>query len=203
MSGMRQGIEAELLLWKATYDGDTGGRLIFEISKDEIEPFFGLPTKKGGQRFAAVLVLIGDDEKVVKTPDTVLVSEVPASGVAPKGSTPKRGTGKARATVDAVREHKPRPPATEAQRAAMNGLCGLAIKWCDDEHFQEWLAFTFPDDWAVSNEKTHAKMAADVVKHLCDIEIRKALDTDPRAGEVFRVKIMHPYVECRQADGIE
>ncbi len=197
MSGMRQGIEAELLLWKATYDGDTGGRLIFEVSKEEVEPFFGLRTKKGGQRFAAVLVLIDDDES----------AQAPTPPVQPEiildPKLVKVAIKELKDEAGAPRLVKPRPPATEAQREAMNGLCGLAIKWCDDEHFQEWCAFTFPREWGVSKEKKHEKIAADVIYHVCNVASRKHLDETPRAADEFREKIVAPYKLAREADGKE
>jgi hypothetical protein len=69
MGEMRQGISAELMLLNWNESANSGCKLIFEIAPDELEPFKNLKTRAGkkvaGQRFAAVLVLIDDDESVV------------------------------------------------------------------------------------------------------------------------------------------
>ena len=182
MSGMKQGIEAELILWKASYDSQIGGRLIFEISKDELEPFYGLPTKKGGQRFAAVLVLIGDDEKpvpvVAPTPNT------PAGSAAPPGPT----------IAEAAAERK--------QKAHFpGGFCGLAVQWCDDVRFREWAEQEFPDFWAwtytqvtPTNKTADIERAAILIKKVCAVESRRELDTDKDAHNRFEKSFRQPYM---------
>jgi hypothetical protein len=207
MGGMRQGIECELMLWKASYDSQIGGRLIFEVSKDELEPFYGLPTKKGGQRFAAVLVLIGDDEKPVAhdVPDTILkptkrveqevaavlnagtsvayASNVAAVSVAPAGPTI--------AEAAAERKSKPHIP---------GGFCGLAVLWCDDVQFREWIGMEFQSVWESTaqmvrliNKTADIERAAHAIKIICGVTSRKDLDTEP-ARSKFEEMIRAPYM---------
>jgi hypothetical protein len=188
MNGMKQGIECELMLWKATYDGDTGGRLIFEISKEEIEPFFGLKTRKGGQRFAAVLVLIGDDEKPVPVaapmPTPVLLNH---AGVAELGQTPVMGLESIAPKV------RPKFP---------GGFTGLSVQWCGDVSFIHWIADEFGDEWRQSqkfvrmaNKTADAERAGWVIKTVCGVTTRKALDTNPEAHAKFEEKIRERYME--------
>lgn len=188
------------MLLGLTWSHNGGWVLKVQVSEEDAEYFKSHTAKKGdraGQIYACQFVLMGDDGKpeTAEPPRaTVLVSDVPASGVAPKGSTPNA-------------EPKPRPPATEAQRAAMTGLCGLAIKWCADQHFQEWAAFTYPESWGEAFEKLAKNdddAASYVVKRECGLESRKDLNDPALAGgiAIFKAKIMGPYVECRTNDGL-
>lgn len=64
-------IQCELMLLDWAERARTGGKLVFQIAEDELEPFKSLTLTKGkraGQRFMAVLALINDDETAAKLP---------------------------------------------------------------------------------------------------------------------------------------
>lgn len=203
------GIELWLLGWQESHSG--GCKVTFQVSADTLDKFRTATVKNGkiaGQRYCALLIELGDDEKPkAKEPISTItpaVARAVSARVRDIVIPPDTATYKG---LQPTPPPKPRPPATEAQRAAMHGLCGLAIKWCEDSHFHEWLAFTYPEEWGSvpeykSKEPTPSDCAAVVVKKLCKIETRKQLDVDPDAETRFRALIMDKYIACRKADGI-
>ncbi len=231
--------ELDLMLagWDHSHNG--GIKVTFWLADEaSLEYFKNATVRKGktaGQRYAAVLVQLQDDE----TPDPQSVkplteaernasmrAKMDAMPLAVKGAlagpaleAAVASSGlleNARDTMEKVVNSvlqkstpendalpRQRGAPTDAQRKAMAGFCGLAIKWCDDEHFQEWLAFTFPDQWGEATAANHAGMASQTVKRLCRIESRKELDTQEQAHRLFDTLIRQPYIACRKADDLE
>ena len=103
---------------------------------------------------------------------------------------------------------KPPVPATDGKQKSHShfpgGLCGLAIRWCDDEHFRDWLAEVCPlakvDD---GQESLTAEWAKREVCRICGVSSRKELDTVEVAGLIFRDTILKPYAEERKASGLD
>ncbi len=192
----------EQMLLGLSYSNGGGWKVTLQISADDAAYFDAHTAKKGklaGQRYQTVYVLLNDDEM----PDaTSLDHEKKAvTEVSPLRSMAAfaNAAGEKAERVPS----KPRGPSTEAQRAAMSGFCGLAVRWCLDEHFQEWLAFTYPEQWALMTSDTPAGAAPQLVKYICKIESRKELDTDDQAHRLFDTLIRHPYAACRKADGLQ
>jgi hypothetical protein len=201
-------IEFMLAGWDESHCG--GKKVTFWVADDDEFSYFKNATvrkgKVAGQRYAAVLVQLTDDEQ----PDPESVKPLPAKGagiVAPKSRKASTTTATSAPAEPATEAATPGPETHESPKRKGHGhfplgLCGLAVKWCDDEHFQEWCAFTFTDQWAECADSP-AKAAAYVVKRVCEVSSRKELDTDPTAGGNFRSRIVVPYVACRKADGLD
>ena len=94
---------------------------------------------------------------------------------------------------------KPKPRlrlVTDTQRAtalanwsALGTLCKTAVAWCAVPEFQAWIG------------ATTALEAGEKIKELCEVESRKELDTDERAGQAFRLRVIAPYQKHMQARG--
>lgn len=186
------GIELWLLGWSQSHNG--GCKVTFQITEETLELFRNATVKAGkhaGQRYAALLVQLDENDKPVPK-EPAKKADAPATK---SRQTPAiTATSEQKESAKEPAKHHPHFPA---------GLCGLAVKWCDDEHFQEWCAFTYPELWSQQGEVRHEVAAAGVVKAVCGVASRKVLDEDHAAGEKFKLLIKEPYVECRQADGID
>lgn len=106
------------------------------------------------------------------------------------------------------------PPLTDTERSLLKlpskshfpgGLCGLAARWCQDSHFQEWIYTKFPGltTSAPAAIGEGSDMAKYVVCAMCKIDSRKQLDTAPGADILFRSNFLEPYAAARRADGID
>lgn len=200
------GIEMWLMDWKAE-SAKNPPQVVFSLTPEGIELFRNDPVKQGktpGQRYVAILMRIDDDEKPNRCKPKAADQPKKEGVVSPE-------LKKALDTIAALpvtpKEPKPRGPQTEAQRAANTGLCGLARKWCEDDHFQEWIAFTYPEDWGSvpkykEREPTPLDCAAAVVKTLCKIESRILLNSDNAAILRFNALIREPYIKVRTKDGL-
>ncbi len=96
-------------------------------------------------------------------------------------------------------------PETAAKPHFPGGLCGLAVRWCKDEHFQMWLAACLDaegESEAVPETLT-SQWARGVVLAQCGIATRKELDTNASAAEAFRRDILTPYAASRKEDGLD
>lgn len=83
-----------------------------------------------------------------------------------------------------------------SKEPAYTGLTKLAIEWCKDEQFWEWLNLD-PENAAFSE-----RGAAACVKGLCCIESRKELNTDPHAAASFNQHIRAPYMQWLKEKGL-
>lgn len=172
--------EVMLAGWKETSTG--GATVTFWLpDPDMLGVFRGLTQRKGnkaGHRFACVLVEIDDDET-------------------PKQEEEKSLAGDAEATPDKAAEESAKPAATK--RHLPEGLCGLAIRWCAEPSFYDWLLANFADDCADAYrpEIKAPQLCATVLKRLCRIATRKQLDTDAVARSWFNNNIRGPYAGHR------
>lgn len=164
--------------WAETHNG--GAKVTFWLPDTaDLDTFRGLTVKKGntaGQRFAAVLVEIGDDEQPKR--DT------------PSGSTAPEGPGRDHA--DAPTQSAP-PASSPAQKGGP--LARLAGQWCADETFRRWLI----DEFGVICEDE--ARAAEVVREACIIKSRAELDSTPTAAVLFNDLFREPYMAYLKARG--
>ena len=75
-----------------------------------------------------------------------------------------------------------------SQENRMNGLGLLAVRWCKETMFWEWLEDNF------GNEIDSEDDAADAVKAICNIESRKELNTNAPAADFFNKHVRIPYM---------
>ena len=75
-----------------------------------------------------------------------------------------------------------------SQENRMNGLGLLAVRWCKETMFWEWLEDNFGED--IDSEEA----ASDAIKAICNIETRKELNTNVPAAEFFNKHIRIPYM---------
>lgn len=200
--GMRQGIEAEVMLLNWSESANSGCKLVFEISAEDLEPFKALKTRAGkkvaGQRFAAVLVLIDDDESVV-----------PAE---PAKNPDRNSVGVPNPREKSTSTEETEPAKHPAKRGGFSPEVGprarLAVQWCDDERFQQWINGPFGDvvayikDASYEVPQTPSDMAKRVICVECGIKSRKELDTDPSAGAAFDEQFRIPYAEHLKTLGV-
>lgn len=201
----------ELMLAGWRESNNSGFVVSFFVQPDDEDYFRHATARKGkiaGQRYQAVLVQLTDDEK----PD-------PESLPPPKSKTPLEAFGelvdqcKAMGVDPAlVLRHPAPPPEQEAgtkPRAHKShfpeGLCGLAVRWCDDPHFHTWLDEVMVEEMARAaiEAKTPEDQAKAVVLDVCKITSRKELDTSDLAAHLFRELIMEPYKQHREDEGVD
>lgn len=153
----------ELMLAGWHKDHSAGTKVVFWIADEDLEYFESMTVKKGkqsGQRLAAALVEIGDDDQPVPHETT-------------KASTSRF------------------PP----------GRTGLAVRWCLDTHFQDWIACNFPKEFVGGNVCEQA--TRDAVCRICGVMSRKELDVAVEAAENFDQRIRVPYSAQRKADNLD
>ena len=195
-------LELWLLGWSESHSG--GCKVTFQVTEEDLAYFRNATVRKGktaGQRYAAVLVQLNDDE----TPDADSVKE----STPPKAASPRpvavpaapvaelAGQAKAHELAEAAAEgakvaHKPHFP---------GGFCGLAVQWCDDVRFRDWLTQEFESLWLdsasmvkLTNKTADIDRASIVVKRICGVDSRSKLDTDDRAHLAFANMIRQPYM---------
>jgi hypothetical protein len=159
--------------------------------------------KVAGQRYAVVLVELGPDEKPVPdTPKAKATVLVPPK-VEPTFPSPADVVDKATAAIDAQMN---RAPAEEKRKGSHfpDGLTGLAVRWCADEHFQAWVSNRFAKEWLeVATGENDEDAAKHVVITRCQCQSRKSLNTDEFAAEIFKRDFLAPYHEVRKEDGVD
>ena len=75
-------------------------------------------------------------------------------------------------------------------------LCRLAVMWCSDQTFHEWLNNAFPEE--ADAEPFNEVSAKILICDLCHIASRRELDTDKNAAAVFHERFRFPYIEHLQ-----
>lgn len=81
------------------------------------------------------------------------------------------------------------------KKPTIGPLCMLAVQWCKDPMFWRWTDTI--SAYAVESETG----ASNLIKSICDIDSRKALDTDPAAAERFHRLMRGPYIEYMLSRG--
>lgn len=122
-----------------------------------------------------------------------------------KHVTPEQAAGKEPAKEPAKHVFDT-PPKSHVKHHFPGGLCGLAVRWCADEHFHGWLEDTYPTQWAgalTQAEKNEEMAAKYVIVDMCQIRSRKDLDTSPSADLTFRKYFLGPYSEVRKEHGCD
>ncbi len=193
----------ELLLEAWRDHSKTGFHVTFLVSPQDQEFF---KSCADGQRFTAVLVKLTDQEEPAPLP-------TPSDLKREEAKRAKRGAeeAKARSITPAELQAQATLPVdttvaeSGVERAARfpAGMCGLAVRWCGDEHFQLWLEETYSGAWLLHDVPKPDERAKAVVCEICTIKSRTELDTDTRAGNTFRSRIMEPYKARREEDGVD
>lgn len=105
---------------------------------------------------------------------------------------------------------QPDEPAKKGGGKFPGGLCGLAVRWCGETHFIEWIMDTYPHIHAdalqsmMCGESTPINdVSAWCVKKICGIGSRKELDTNDLARARFEELIRVPYAAHRKELGLE
>ena len=181
-------MELWLAGWRETHNG--GFKVTFDVPPEDAAFFradTGRDGKMAGQRYAVVLVKLGADEKPVPLPKEPATKLVSTDVIPPRHPLAQDDDGK-KGSPGVAKPHFP------------GGLCGLAVRWCDDDHFQLWLSSWYTN---TSPEELTAEWAKDAICFTCGIKSRKELDTNPEAAKVFRDSIRDPYVKVRREDGVD
>jgi hypothetical protein len=79
----------------------------------------------------------------------------------------------------------------------LTGLALLAVEWCKEPKFWEWLN----DTWAIA-KVIDEKTAKTAICQLCAIESRKELNTDKDAAEIFQQDVRGPYMQWLRDEGV-
>lgn len=70
----------------------------------------------------------------------------------------------------------------------VTGLALLAVEWCKDTEFHEWMR---SETAYIAESESDARLA---ILDICDIQSRRELETDRRAIAVFNQEIRGPYM---------
>jgi len=180
--------QVEMLMESWTEHSKTGFHVRMLIGPEDIEYFKGCPQ---GQRFAAMLVRLTDQDEPAPAPTPADVS---------KQEKKAHATGVAEATERDKEFAQP-----HRGHGFPGGLCGLAVKWCDDPHFQEWMQHTYGGAWSTYDSGLDAQkeVARLTLCEVAGVESRKEFDTNPDAEKFFREEIMAPYAAHRKEAGID
>ena len=174
-------LELMLAGWR---ESNTSGFVVSFFVLPEDEHYFreakARTGKAAGQRYQTVFVQLVDGQEV---PDPESVKPLPI-----------------KITLDPAFT---KPSAPKAHFPL--GLCGLAVKWCADDHFRLWLAEELGRDGDASlvPETLTADWAKGIICDQCGIESRAQLDNDAVAADLFRKMIMEPYIAVRKEDGVD
>jgi hypothetical protein len=217
-------LELWLLGWSESHNG--GCKVTFQVTEDDLVYFRSATIRKGkhaGQRYAGFLVQLTDQEtpdmeslpppvadasptviEKLEKLDALLAQDFRQPLPAVRGRVQSAASGLV-ANINAVSAAGVEPIVRPPTKAHLpNGFCGLAVRWCSDLHFQEWCAFTYPEEWGLPPEGTKPdEIAKFVICKVCHCPSRKALDQLPSSGELFRHNILQPYGNCRRVDGVD
>ena len=85
----------------------------------------------------------------------------------------------------------------QEQPERIGPICTLAVMWCREPAFHEFLGESFPDVCAfVKKTNSHATAedaAAEVLRSVLGVSSRRDLDTDPAAARRFTNLVRGPY----------
>lgn len=83
---------------------------------------------------------------------------------------------------------------TRPTRPPIGSVCKLAVQWCADARFHDWLAGAYPEDWGLAEAASDEEKASIVVRLLCDVASRRELDERP-ARDAFMGLVHAPFRE--------
>lgn len=88
-------------------------------------------------------------------------------------------------------------------KLAVGPLCRLAVIWCRETAFQQWLAHVWPTMWRESElgGAPAEECSKAVICKVCDITTRKELDHSPEARRAFNDLIRRPYMDYLESYG--
>jgi hypothetical protein len=94
-------------------------------------------------------------------------------------------------------EHQQRKEPERTERA-IGPLCVLAVQWCKDPMFCDFLREHEPENWTLNGgghqpDKHDEDVAKGVMLDVCDIESRKDLDHNELAAALFNDHFRNPY----------
>jgi len=84
-------------------------------------------------------------------------------------------------------------------------LCIMACAFCRDPQFRSWIDTLQPPELKrnIGQIEFTEPMAKAFILHLCGIESRNELDTNPDAAERFHQLIRAPFLEWKEAQHAE
>lgn len=207
---MRKLIEMELMLagWRETHNGGFIVQLL--VQPDDAEFFKGATAAKGkiaGQLYQTYWMPFTDDAeaKAVSAEKPTVLVPPPIEPTFPSDKDKLISPSNASAAVTSAPEKAADTAAPAAEKKKPHfpdGLCGLAVRWCADEHFLAWLPEAFPAEW-LPDFVPDEEAAKQFILNLCAIDSRKELNKDYMAAEIFKTQILEPYSQVRQEDGVD
>lgn len=81
-----------------------------------------------------------------------------------------------------------------SQPRTVGPLCLLAVRWCKDPLFQEWLSSAYAKKWEPLRELPPEEWAKRIVLDLCKIPSRTELDENGDAARDFDELIRKPFM---------
>lgn len=100
------------------------------------------------------------------------------------------GTPMALAALKTAAQQEPEPE--KPVRAKGGLLSQWAALRCQEPAFQTWISRTYSGEWNMC-EGTPTERAAEVLRHVCEIDSRAELDNDDAAAELFHTAIRGPW----------
>ena len=95
--------------------------------------------------------------------------------------------------------------AGQQQAAEQRAIGGEAARWlgirCGEAAFRQWLAMTWPREYAEAVGRTENERAASVVRAVCCVESQAEIDNDKIAFTRFTVLIRRAWQEYTEAKG--
>lgn len=186
-------LEMQLLGWSRSNNG--GSKVTFQIHDEDLEWFESMTTRKGkiaGQIIMGALVEVDAEGQPVhpKDQEKPVMQQVAEKIAESIGESKIAVEAKVVETQRAMDKPKHKGGFTDA----VGPLARLAVLWCGDAKFQNWLADNQPEEWAMNMVQGHMdKTAKAVICSICMVESRKQLDEDESAAAEFHKHIRLPY----------
>lgn len=167
--------EMQLAGWSKTHKG--GSKVVFWLPDDDaLSAFEVMTVRKGnqaGQRFACVLVEIGDDEKPVQ-----LAADIDAW-------LEDKDKDKIVFAMEGLLPKPEKPP--------IGPLCKLAVQWCKEPEFWKWATKIESANYGEPiNGECFAK---EWLITVCQIRSRRELDAFEHKANLFHRRIRVPYMQ--------
>lgn len=129
------------------------------------------------------------------------------------GKTPGQRLGVVMVAIgedEAVVQHPPAPAPSPApkpyHKPTIGDLARVAVIWCKSPVFQAWAANQLGDARERLDEadcKVYVLRESGAIAKYGDQASRKHLDTDPECGKAFLDRILYPFRDYLQKEGLE